>query len=28
LEHGQIVMSGDSGELIQDEGVKKAYLGI
>jgi branched-chain amino acid transport system ATP-binding protein len=28
LEHGHIVMSGDSGELIQDEGVKKAYLGI
>ncbi len=28
LEHGHIVMSGDSKELLQDEGVKKAYLGI
>jgi branched-chain amino acid transport system ATP-binding protein len=28
LEHGHIVMSGNSGELSQDEGVKKAYLGI
>lgn len=28
LEHGHIVMSGDARELIQDEGVKKAYLGI
>ena len=28
LEHGHIVMSGDSEELLQDEGVKKAYLGI
>jgi branched-chain amino acid transport system ATP-binding protein len=28
LEHGHIVMSGDGGELLQDEGVKKAYLGI
>jgi branched-chain amino acid transport system ATP-binding protein len=28
LEHGHIVMSGNSGELLQDEGVKKAYLGI
>jgi len=28
LEHGHIVMSGESKELLQDEGVKKAYLGI
>jgi branched-chain amino acid transport system ATP-binding protein len=28
LEHGHIVMSGNSKELLQDEGVKKAYLGI
>ena len=28
LEHGHIVMSGQSKELLQDEGVKKAYLGI
>jgi len=28
LEHGHMVMSGDSKELLQDEGVKKAYLGI
>lgn len=28
LEHGHIVMSGESRELLQDEGVKKAYLGI
>ena len=28
LEHGHIVMSGHSKELLQDEGVKKAYLGI
>jgi branched-chain amino acid transport system ATP-binding protein len=28
LEHGHIVMSGDSKELLQDEGVRKAYLGI
>jgi branched-chain amino acid transport system ATP-binding protein len=28
LEHGHIVMSGDGRELLQDEGVKKAYLGI
>jgi len=28
LEHGHIVMTGESKELLQDEGVKKAYLGI
>jgi branched-chain amino acid transport system ATP-binding protein len=28
LEHGHVVMSGVSGELLQDEGVRKAYLGI
>jgi len=28
LEHGHMVMSGDNEELLQDEGVKKAYLGI
>jgi branched-chain amino acid transport system ATP-binding protein len=28
LEHGHIVMSGESKTLLQDEGVKKAYLGI
>lgn len=28
LEHGHMVMSGQSKELLQDEGVKKAYLGI
>jgi branched-chain amino acid transport system ATP-binding protein len=28
LEHGRIVMSGKSRELIEDEKVKKAYLGI
>jgi branched-chain amino acid transport system ATP-binding protein len=28
LEHGKIVMSGQSMELLQDEGVRKAYLGI
>ena len=28
LEHGHIVMSGESKTLIEDEGVKKAYLGI
>ena len=28
LEHGHIVMSGESKKLLQDEGVKKAYLGI
>lgn len=28
LEHGRIVMSGDNKTLLQDEGVKKAYLGI
>ena len=28
LEHGHIVMNGESDKLIQDEGVRKAYLGI
>ncbi len=28
LEHGHVVMSGASNELLQDEGVRKAYLGI
>jgi branched-chain amino acid transport system ATP-binding protein len=28
MEHGRIVMSGQSKDLLQDEGVKKAYLGI
>jgi branched-chain amino acid transport system ATP-binding protein len=28
LEHGHIVMGGESKKLLQDEGVKKAYLGI
>ena len=28
LEHGHVVMSGESKELLRDEGVKKAYLGI
>jgi branched-chain amino acid transport system ATP-binding protein len=28
MEHGRIVMSGESKDLLQDEGVKKAYLGI
>jgi branched-chain amino acid transport system ATP-binding protein len=28
LEHGHMVMSGESKKLMQDEGVKKAYLGI
>jgi branched-chain amino acid transport system ATP-binding protein len=28
LEHGHIVMSGESKDLMQDEGVRKAYLGI
>ncbi len=28
LEHGRVVMSGPSTDLLQDEGVKKAYLGI
>lgn len=27
LENGRIVMSGNSGELLKDEGVKEAYLG-
>jgi len=28
LEHGRIVMAGDSKSLLADEGVRKAYLGI
>jgi len=28
LEHGHMVMSGESKKLMQDEGVKTAYLGI
>lgn len=28
LEHGHVVMSGESKTLLQDEGVRKAYLGI
>lgn len=28
LEHGRIVMSGESRELLEDEKVKRAYLGI
>jgi branched-chain amino acid transport system ATP-binding protein len=28
LETGRIVMQGEAQELLQDEGVKKAYLGI
>jgi branched-chain amino acid transport system ATP-binding protein len=28
LEHGRIVMSGKSAELLENENVKKAYLGI
>ena len=28
LETGRIVMQGEARELLQDEGVKKAYLGI
>jgi len=28
LEHGRIVMSGDSETIMKDKGVKKAYLGI
>ena len=28
LEHGRIVMSGDSESLMEDENIKKAYLGI
>jgi branched-chain amino acid transport system ATP-binding protein len=28
LEHGRVVMSGNSSELIENEEVKKAYLGI
>jgi ABC-type branched-subunit amino acid transport system ATPase component len=28
LETGNLVMQGKAQELLQDEGVKKAYLGI
>lgn len=28
LEHGHVIMSGEGKELMQDDGVKKAYLGI
>jgi branched-chain amino acid transport system ATP-binding protein len=28
LETGSIAMQGEAQELLQDEGVKKAYLGI
>jgi branched-chain amino acid transport system ATP-binding protein len=28
LEHGRIVLAGDSKSLLADEGVRKAYLGI
>lgn len=28
LEHGRVVMAGDSKKLLADEGVRKAYLGI
>ncbi len=28
LETGHIVMQGKAAELLQDEGVKKAYLGL
>jgi branched-chain amino acid transport system ATP-binding protein len=28
LEHGRIVMGGNSKELLEDEKVKKAYLGL
>ena len=28
LEHGRIVMSGDSESLMEDENIRKAYLGI
>lgn len=28
LEHGQIVMSGTGAELLKDDGLRKAYLGI
>jgi branched-chain amino acid transport system ATP-binding protein len=28
LEHGRVVMSGASKELLADEGVRRAYLGI
>jgi branched-chain amino acid transport system ATP-binding protein len=28
LEHGRVAMEGPSNELLQDEHVKQAYLGI
>jgi branched-chain amino acid transport system ATP-binding protein len=28
LEHGRVVMAGDSQRLLADEGVRRAYLGI
>lgn len=28
LENGEIVLSGKSGELIENEAIKKAYLGL
>ena len=28
LEHGRIVLSGEATELLEDENVKKAYLGM
>jgi branched-chain amino acid transport system ATP-binding protein len=28
LETGSLVMQGDARELLRDEGMKKAYLGI
>ncbi|NYT82837.1 ABC transporter ATP-binding protein [Alcaligenaceae bacterium] len=28
LEHGQIVMSGSGADLLEDDGLRKAYLGI
>jgi len=28
LEHGRIVLSGEAKELLEDENVKKAYLGM
>jgi branched-chain amino acid transport system ATP-binding protein len=28
LEHGEIVMSGPGAELLADEGLRRAYLGV
>ena len=28
VERGRVVMSGRSSDLLHDEGVKKAYLGV